>query len=162
MSGESSQATDQKSDGYRLIDSSRVEDAPLLMLPVDSTIAAPDAGPGYDLSPEPEPTPVWVASVRNAAGASDAPNGRRSPPEFDDQRQFSLRSLLALLTISAAVMALSTRLSPPIFAAIMGVAALLAHWLLAAFRSGRLVLQLAAWLVLAGYLISALAAVAKG
>lgn len=147
---------------YALAPPGSVSDAPSLAPHDEMHMAPPIDGEPYPVGPAVEPGAVWPSRVNLRDDLVEFTTMRKGAVEFDDERQMTLRSLLGLLTASGAVMALLARLEPAVMAALLGVAALLAHWLLAAVRSRRLIWRLLAWLILGAYLLTAIAAVSKG
>jgi hypothetical protein len=74
----------------------------------------------------------------------------------DDPQRFTLRGLFAVLTMVSLVLALGIRFSRPVFAGIVGVAALFTLFVARWIRVGSAVVMLAWWTLLGVYVLVAM------
>ena len=112
-------------------------------------------GEGYDLAPgEAAPRRRFEVLVPASRPPIEPASDARPIAGFDDPRRYTLHNLLLVLTSASFVLAAGIRMPRPLFAGVLGGAALVT-----AFAAGRLkrtgaTLELAWWTLLVIYLMS--------
>lgn len=120
-------------------------------------------GEGYDLAPgEAAPPHRFEVLVPASRPPIERASDARPIAGLDDPRRYTLRNLLLVLTSASFVLAAGIRMPRPLFAGVLGGAALVT-----AFAAGRLkrtgaTLELAWWTLLVIYLLSSAFALREG